>query len=45
MAIYTSTLICFGFVIDHGYLRQCLDFVFVVILLSIMAIYTSTLKP
>jgi hypothetical protein len=33
----------FYFVIDHGYLHQHLDFLFVVILLSVMAIYTSTL--
>jgi hypothetical protein len=34
---------CCYFVIDHDYLHQDLDFLFVVILLSIMAIYTSTL--
>ena len=34
---------CCYFLIDHGYLHQHLDFLFVVILLSIMAIYTSTL--
>jgi hypothetical protein len=34
---------CCYFVIDHDYLHQHLDFLFVVILLSIMIIYTSTL--
>ena len=33
---------CCYFVIDHGYLHQHLEFPFVVILLSIMIIYTST---
>jgi hypothetical protein len=34
---------CWYFIIDHDYLHQHLDFLFVVILLSTMAIYTSTL--
>jgi hypothetical protein len=34
---------CCYFIIDHDYLHQHLDFLFVIILLSIMAIYTSTL--